>query len=327
MSRNSLSPGQKFCIYAVFEKSQQCGTLHPEQFAEIAFFQLPSSGADKFVTNVPEHYCENWNFSCDVKNYKNDIIVTLTLWSQFSWCFSSYYIYLYKFNSPTCEPDYGSPTSGEFNFVAGPNKTEIVFKNVTIGYYCILVVPFLNGTEKLDWTRGSSGIVVTETAVSSNTELNKKDENSEFGTKLTVAISLLLFLIAFALWYCSKHIRRCNQQNQPSQVFYDEEEGRENIPVSTLPVDKVFLFHSHDDNSIKNDVSQLKNFLKDGANFNVLTLSDVLPEILEQPSGKVSNILECGCSGKEPSCASNKKIIIVISEKVLCNIDDDYFIW
>ncbi|CAL1277461.1 unnamed protein product [Larinioides sclopetarius] len=326
MSRNSLSPDEKFCIYAVFNKSQHCGTLHPEQFVEFAFFQLPPLDVKYYSTNAPQHYCENWNFSYDVKKEKNDIIVTIFLWLPFSACFSSYCIYLYKFDSPVCDPDYGYPRSGECNYEAGSNKTEImrVYTNVTMGYYCILVVPFLNGIERLTWTRSSSIINVTETGVN-NTELNNKDENPEFGIKLVVALSLLLFLIAFILWSCSKCIRRLKART--FKGFSGEKEENENIPVSILPVDKVFLFHSHDDNSIKNDISWLKKFLKDDAKFNVLILSDVLPEIVEKPFGTISDILECGCSGKGSSCASNKKLIIVISEEILCNIDDDHFVW
>ncbi|GBM71707.1 hypothetical protein AVEN_195445-1 [Araneus ventricosus] len=360
MSQKLLSLSQIYCIYAFFSKFQECGTLQSKYFYFISFFQLVPPSCEKWnfsidvKTNKPTEREEVEGAKPPGPGRRKDLIATMTLWKQYPSCFSSYCMYLYEFASPSCDTDYGrlipwkfkfdarsnktvifnSPICGKgrghllllgkFNFEARPNKTEVVFKNVTIGYYCIVVVPFLvDGSARYDWTRDSRPIIVTETGVN-NIELIK-DENTEFGTKVIVAISFLLFFTAFALWSCSAHIRRSKAKS--NKVFSDEKEGKENMPLLTLPVDKVYLFHSHDDNSIKNDVSQLKNFLKDGAPFSVITLSDVLPEILEQSSRTVSNILECGCSGMGPSCASNKKFIIVISEKVLRIIDDEHLIW
>ncbi|CAL1277458.1 unnamed protein product [Larinioides sclopetarius] len=353
MSRKPLSLNETYCIYAIFRTFEQCGTLQSKYIYYISFFQLPPL------------FCKKWNFTIDIKTNtppkregveeskppesmpRKDLIATMTLWKQYPSCFSSYCMYLYKFDSPSCDTDYGHLTPDVFNFVARPNQSVIfnspickrkghllllgkfnfearfnqivvVFKNVTIGYYCIVVVPYLvDGTAKYGWARDSRSIVVNESGVNI-TELNKEDENTEFGTKVIVVISFLLCFTAFALWSCSVHIRRSKAKT--NEILSDENERTENLPLLTLTVDKVYLFYSHDDNFIRSDVSRLKNFLEDGASFSVITLNDILPEILERSHGTIPNILDCGCFGKGKFCVSNKRFIIVISEKVLCNM-------
>ncbi|KAF8774458.1 hypothetical protein HNY73_017007 [Argiope bruennichi] len=348
ISREVLSLCQKYCIYVIFSKSQQCGALHPKYFIDVAFIQLPTAvsdtvpttisstistsmavDTDEFHTVIPEHDCEKWNFTIDVKVIEKNIIATVFLWPEYELCFSSYYMYLYKFSSPTCDPDCGHQTCKTFKFEAGPNNKEIlkVYKNVDIGFYCILVVPFLNRSPVFEWTRDSGSFNVSETVASNNTKVDQRENDPKFPSKVIVAIAFLLFFTVFALWSCSEHIRRSKIKTDKVPEKSNEIEERESIPLLPLVVDTVYLFHPGDDDPVADKVLWLKQFLQEDAQFNVVTLRDVLPEYLKRPNRYISEMLSCDCSGTGPYCTSKKKFIVIISEKVLYDFHDSNHIW
>ncbi|GIY56195.1 hypothetical protein CDAR_166931 [Caerostris darwini] len=279
-----------------------------------------------------KYSCENWSLTLDYASVKQDtfkkeITVKISLWDEYIKCFDFYNVYLYKFEYFECKPKRGIVQPDFFRINPKFNKNysieEIfVFPIKKSGYYCILVVPFIERTPLRTWALNSDIFNITVENISS-TEIDdvniKKTKRQNFPNEVILAICILLFITTCSLWSCFKVILKTKIKKGVDFSAYAEE----NLPILTQIVDKVYIFHSLDDHSIQNDVALLKNFLQECALLNVYTLDDMIHDLLEQRHCCISKILECDCPGTGKFCVSNKKFIIVISERVLRNANSE----
>ncbi|GIY97447.1 uncharacterized protein CEXT_359103 [Caerostris extrusa] len=279
-----------------------------------------------------KYSCENWNLTLDYASVKQDtfkkeITVKISLWDEYVKCFDFYNVYLYKFKYFECKPKRGIVQPDFFRINPKFNKNysieEIfVFPIKKSGYYCILVVPFIERTPLRTWALNSDIFNITVENISS-TEIDdvdiKKNKRQNFPNEVILAICILLFITTCSLWSCFKVILKTKIKKGVDLSAYAEE----NLPILTQIVDKVYIFHSLDDHSIQNDVALLKNFLQECALLNVYTLDDMIHDLLEQRHRCISKILECDCPGTGKYCVSNKKFVIVISERVLWNANSE----